>query len=119
MVKLFTYGTLKKGFHNHKFIKDSLFLGFYSLPKHDMYLYVYYGFPYITKGNGDVFGELYEVADEEMFYVDKLEGGYDKKETTVVSLKDGTKEHAVVYYMEQPEVFKIETGIFEGGTING
>ena len=74
MEYIFVYGTLKQGFGNHHYFlnKDPLTIGIlrgYQLlgkPKG--------GFPCIGPGDGYVEGEVYEVDDQELAAIDRLEG---------------------------------------------
>lgn len=70
--KVFVYGTLMKGEPNHHFIEDSRFLGVYALEGYEMYNVGWY--PAIIPGEGIIPGELYEVREGDMKYIDGLEG---------------------------------------------
>ena len=69
---VFVYGTLMKGEPNHKFLEDSRFLGVSAIKGYEMYNVGWY--PAIIPGEGTVPGELYEVPEWEMKYIDGLEG---------------------------------------------
>lgn len=73
-MKVFVYGTLRKGGHNHGVLNGAKYVGvdyiegftLYDLP---------YGFPCIVKGEGRVMGEVYEVDDDRILErLDILEG---------------------------------------------
>jgi len=58
-MRLFTYGTLKKGFRNHELLKNANYIG-------DAFIYgrminTNYGFPALITGTDIVKGELYEI----------------------------------------------------------
>ncbi len=73
MTKVFVYGTLKKGWGNHRLLEGSTFLGVYETPK-EFSLYDG-GFPYAFHGGGEnIRGELYEVDDDTLKNLDRLEG---------------------------------------------
>ena len=71
-MKLFVYGTLKRGFGNHAVLRGAEFIGKASLQGFEMYSLG--GFPGIIPVTGFswVEGELYEVSD--FLHLDRLEG---------------------------------------------
>jgi gamma-glutamylaminecyclotransferase len=73
MHKVFVYGSLLKGCGNHSLLGDSRLLGVTRTPKgFDMFdLGV---FPGTIPGLGTVTGEVYEVSDETLRRLDRLEG---------------------------------------------
>lgn len=103
MAKVFVYGTLKKGYNNNYLLSTSKYLGEYvTKDKFGMDSYVYY--PAIFKtdsiNKGYIVGELYEVEDHIMPYLDKLEGypnHFDRQEI-IVEDGGGNEEKALVYY---------------------
>jgi len=74
-MKLFVYGTLKNGFQLNGYLDGEL-VGEGILENYDMYTNGSY--PIITKGKGKVFGEIWEVTNENFKTLDLVEGGYDK-----------------------------------------
>ena len=70
--KVFVYGTLMKGEPNHRFLEDSKFLGVTALEGYEMYNVRWY--PAIVPGEGTIPGELYEVPELDIKYLDGLEG---------------------------------------------
>ncbi len=73
--KVFVYGTLKKGYHNHiRLLSTSTFLGdFLTSPKYNMISLG--GFPGVLKyGKTSILGEVYEVDDGTFYQLDCLEG---------------------------------------------
>lgn len=61
-VIFFVYGTLKKGYGNHVYLKDAEFLGEFETPKS----YTLYdgGFPIVNRGGEtSIKGELYKTSD--------------------------------------------------------
>lgn len=70
--KVFVYGTLMNGEPNHHFLEDSRFLGVSALDGYEMYNVGWY--PAIIPGEGTIPGELYEVPEWDMKYIDGLEG---------------------------------------------
>ncbi|MGI0012505.1 MAG: gamma-glutamylcyclotransferase family protein [Nitrososphaera sp.] len=74
--KIFVYGSLKKGFGNHGLlaISNSKFLG--SAKTHPIFTMVDFGtFPgCLINGETAIHGEVYEITDEVLAWLDKLEG---------------------------------------------
>lgn len=72
---LFVYGTLKKGFHNHIFLKDCKMTGHLKL-KHYALVDLGHGFPYMIESTKHewVYGEVYEVNRAILKKIDLLEG---------------------------------------------
>ena len=99
MSKIFVYGTLKRGFGNNVLLRDSEFLCEGKLSKeYSMYVG---GIPYVVheKGKG-VVGELWEVDDNALFYVDALEGHPNwYKRTPVIVKTDKGDIDAETYLM--------------------
>lgn len=76
MNKIFVYGTLKKGYGNHRFVEKSKFLNYGVIKGYKLY-HTPYGFPAIFKSNDEedfVVGEVYEVDEDTSKDVDMLEG---------------------------------------------
>ena len=78
--RVFVYGTLKRGFYNHRLLRemDAKFLG-EALTREPMRMVLgEYGIPYLMRGEADgsavVPGELWEVGDEGLDALDVLEG---------------------------------------------
>lgn len=72
---IFVYGTLKQGFPNHRHLEGQRYLGIAKTePKYVMYRYGH--FPAMVEADpGDsLVGELYEVDDQAIVQVDRLEG---------------------------------------------
>jgi len=70
-----TYGSLKKGFHNHGFLSDSKCLGVDSLSGFAMYKYS--SFPMVVASddsNDTIMVEVYEVSADTLVRLDYLEG---------------------------------------------
>lgn len=77
-MKVFVYGSLKKGKHNHRLLENANLIGrgivkgeCYSLP---------YGFPALIDGDRDVIGEVYDVTYDELYRLDRLEGYRGKED---------------------------------------
>jgi len=103
MYKLFTYGTLRRGFNNHSMLRNSIFLG-ESMTK-ESYLLTDIGLPILINYQGDgakrVKGELYIVTQETLNMLDRLEGHpmlYRRETIKVSSPFDNKFEDALVYF---------------------
>ena len=87
---VFTYGTLKKGFHNHYLLEDSKFIGeAVTKNKYGLYPSVCGSFPFALKSKNDIeiIGEVYDVDNYTLARLDALEGYpvlYLKEEIEVV-----------------------------------
>lgn len=73
-IRVAVYGSLMKGLSNHKFLKNSDYIGtFYSLPNYSLYSITYY--PGLKlNGNTSVKFEVYKVTPEVLQELDQLEG---------------------------------------------
>lgn len=100
--RIFTYGTLKRGFANHNLMQDlaarndAVYLGDYSTQFSFPLVLGPYGIPYLINLPGSarrVRGEVYAVSDRGLAQMDELEGTsvghYDRLPVQVVS-GDGT-----------------------------
>lgn len=101
MEYVFVYGTLKKGFFNHKRIEGEQFIGEAYLKGYNMYSLTVY--PFIYKGDGTIKGELYRVRDETMPIIDSLEAFYTKR-TETVELPNGETYEAFCYVFEDEQI---------------
>lgn len=100
---VFVYGTLKSGFSNHKFYMDDSELvdevttvDKFAMIGEDR------AFPYLLGTNDDgyhVEGELYEVPESSLRFLDRLEGVPTHYQRQVISVKDsfGTVYKALAY----------------------
>lgn len=102
MTKVFTYGTLKKGFGNHYLLKDSSFLGeVKTLPEFTMISLG--GFPGIlTGGHTSISGEVYEVNTETLAKLDRLEGHPTWYRRTPITLLNDEKVETYIYLKSNP-----------------
>lgn len=79
-MKVFVYGTLKKGYHNHRLLKEAEYLGEAELKGYKIYD-LPYGYPCIMKSEKNevsVKGEVYLINDYILDRLDLLEGYRDK-----------------------------------------
>lgn len=87
MTKLFTYGSLRRGYHNHGLLRGSTFIGEYHTGPGYTKLEGP-GFPFLVvdeTGDG-CYGELYEVTDLTLEMIDRLEGTPDVYVRTLITI---------------------------------
>lgn len=73
---VFVYGTLKKGYHNHDLLKDSVFIqDLVTPPIFEMKsVSASGGFPCLVEGDKAIHGEVYFCNKETLTNLDRLEG---------------------------------------------
>lgn len=86
--RVFVYGTLKRGIHNHHLLQTADYIGeAYTLDTFKMY---HVGFPVIreaAEGGKAVYGEVYDVDDDTLKKLDRLENEgvmYDRKQINII-----------------------------------
>lgn len=112
-IKVFVYGSLKKGLGNHDWhLGNADYLGkAETLPQYSLFsLGAYPGV--ITNGKTSIQGELYAVTADELEGLDRLEGhpAYYKRE--VIDTSDGAAWMYLLPYQEYKDVPIIEEGIW-------
>lgn len=101
-MKLFVYGTLRRGFPNNYLLGES-FVEEAELPGYDLFVSSYA--PAIKQGGGTVKGEVYDVSDPELWRVlDSLEG-----------VDRGVYKKVLLGALSEDKVY--ECIIYEGGTV--
>ena len=107
MTRIFVYGTLKSGFHNHYLLEDSekRESGFAE----GIELHQGPGFPFAKKGQGVTHGEVYYVDDKTLMQVDQLEGypGWYEREEIMAQLYNGDEHQAYIYLNPEADNFPI------------
>ncbi|MBE6138080.1 MAG: gamma-glutamylcyclotransferase [Erysipelotrichaceae bacterium] len=68
---VFAYGTLKHGYRNHNFLKDSTFIC--EALVEGFYMFDLGSYPGIYEGEGKIYGELYEIDAATLAKMDYLE----------------------------------------------
>jgi gamma-glutamylcyclotransferase (GGCT)/AIG2-like uncharacterized protein YtfP len=105
--KVFTYGTLRRGYANHDLLKGSKFLGEYETGPG--YTKITRGLPYLLQddtGPGCA-GELYEVSLLTLKLLDRLEGSPDWYVRTLIKVYNAEKDigtDAWVYIMPKERI---------------
>jgi len=102
------YGSLKRQYHNHALLAQSCFKGNDILEGWDMADLG--AFPGVFKGEGSIHVEVYEVTEEEMQSLDRLEGYPTFYNRTQVDTEYGK---AWLYYLNNPSRYIDK--IVEGG----
>lgn len=113
--KVFVYGTLKRGEGNHGLLEDERFLG--EAVTGCGFTMTTLGCPYVIMvGNDVIKGEVYEVDDEKLVWLDRLESyvpgragnHYDRVEIDVEMLGEymshshGAQVKAFIYVLKNP-----------------
>lgn len=116
MEYVFVYGTLKKSGSNHYFLKNSEFVERYIITNHVLYD-IGHGFPYMIKGNGAVYGEIYKVDKDTMYSLDRLEGVGSLYNRCAETYFDDKKAVELNYYTSVINKFEknqlIKTGFWD------
>ena len=72
-MRLFVYGTLKRGFRNAFYLKDADYLGDFTTCT-DYSMYDFGGYPAVSQESGSaIAGEVYELSPENLAATDRLE----------------------------------------------
>lgn len=118
---LFVYGTLLSKAENHDLIRGAKLVGKGMIRAALFELSV--GFPAILLEPGKTYGEVYEADDDLLEELDEFEGYYpDRPEDCVyfrkaveVSMSDGTKCEAEVYYMDRDQLARFSAEYVPNG----
>lgn len=106
-IHIFVYGTLKKGFVNHFYLKNEKFISnATTLEKYQMYPSLNFAFPFLIKSEKYDFikGEIFEVNSKEVLnLLDNLEGYPDLylKEFIDIKLESGNIIKALTYFKNE------------------
>lgn len=120
-INIAVYGTLRKGYGNHRVLGNSKFIG--SGRTVDKYKLTANGIPFVNKNEpvSNVKVEVYSVTPEQLPTVDALEG-YDpkrheeswyKRTPINVKLENGETIEASIYFSDRNAETLIETGDYE------
>ena len=116
---VFVYGTLRRGFSNHRFLAGARFVGpGRTVDAHGLYLEA--GIPYLAAGEGryPVVGEVYAVDAAILAGLDELEEHprvYTRRPAPIV-LGDGRRLVAWVYFANEPQGLPLASGDFAEAT---
>ena len=112
---VFVYGTLRRGFSNHRFLTGARFVGpGRTAESHGLYLED--GIPYLAAGEGryPVVGEVYAVDAAILAGLDELEEHprvYARRPAAIV-LDDGRRLVAWAYFADEPRGAPLASGDF-------
>lgn len=119
MTRVFVYGTLKAGERNHHLMKDAKFITLTAAPGH-----LYAGISYPAAIPPEVAlevevppwicGEVYEVNEETLRRLDRLEGHPHFFERTEVTLWDKTKASMYYYKHDVSWMKSLPQGVWYG-----
>ena len=120
---VFVYGTLKKGFGNHRLLENAHCLGEAYLPRVIMLDLGAYP-AIIAGGKKEVTGEVYQVDAETLARLDRLEGHpsfYERRQVKVFPLLQGVDHWlAWAYFLSARSqesyhrLSRVESGIWNG-----
>lgn len=118
MINVCVYGSLKKGFHNHPFLKNAKFLGkFITEPIYTMYNLG--GYPTVTEGGTTaIHCEVYEVTtEEEIRRLNFLEGftgikNHPKNMYERQTIETSYGDAEMYYFTKNPNTLIIKSGIW-------
>jgi len=115
-MKLFVYGTLKKGFRLHYFLNRSKFVGNKELKEFDMYKIDFNGltFPYVIPGKGTIKGEVYEVSKKVFEKIKRMESEGGLKPVKIDDIYLFVADEKYVRRLKELTVEKIKDGIWKG-----
>jgi gamma-glutamylcyclotransferase (GGCT)/AIG2-like uncharacterized protein YtfP len=120
MKNIFVYGTLKKGYGNHRLLRDCEFVEEFVVPGFKLFES---GIPYMKRtGNPDdkVLGEVYKVDNRSLQYLDQLEGHPDwYRREVVVHESPDTVDNDLEGYVYLPEVHCPESPKVDGVYVYG
>jgi gamma-glutamylaminecyclotransferase len=111
MTHLFVYGTLKRGFNNHKRLSAARFVA--SIQTIAGYqLYKYNGLPIMIFSGGEsrVNGELYEVSRIVLEKIDKLEGHPIMYRRQTIIVGDSREAQAYIWQGDLQGAKRITSG---------
>lgn len=126
-MKVFVYGTLKRGFGNNAYylapdedgVAKSEFLGEDSID--GMVMRSLGGFPGVSRGEGTVHGEVYEVGAEVLRSLDRLEGHPHFYIRVPAKTKNGLEVQVYTLPLDRPNLERypiVKDGLWTRATAN-
>ena len=112
--KLFVYGSLKQGFGNHDFLESSKYLGTYDTSDANYRMISMGSYPGVVELDGQdehcyILGELYEVDDDTLARVDRLEGNGSFYTRKIVELSETDDTIEAWMYLLPKQFLDFET----------
>lgn len=105
---LFVYGSMKKGFQNHRRLQNAEYIGdFKTLRQYTMYADTSKMFPYVIENEKrfQIYGELYKIVFKKDFdEIDFMEGVpdfYRRKQINVIEVDGNRKFSAWIYFRSE------------------
>ena len=114
-ILLFAYGSMKKGFSNHKRLRNDILVGdAITVDKYNMFPASSFGYPYAVENNKkwQLHGELYILKDTTIDILDVFEGTpshYYRKEVKVICKEVEYK--AFIYFIALTKLKDMESDI--------
>ena len=118
MVKVFVYGTLKKGYALNSFLKNSVFLGKGVIVGFELFSNGSYPMIVHSKLPNKVTGEVYEIEDETLKTLDMIEGAYEREPVWVKFKGKMIRAFTYVWYNGVEHLASLPSGIFEGTAVD-
>ena len=117
---IFVYGTLRRGFHNHRLLSTSEYLG--TAKTAEKFTMFSRGIPFVSRSKKlcQITGELYRVTDSVLSSVDSLESyypdspessWYQRQEIDLIT-SDGSQKRAYIYFNDNENGRIITSGDF-------
>ncbi len=116
---VFVYGTLKRGFHNHHYLADAMFIdSAQTVRPYAMYVA---GIPYVARHEpvSRIHGELFAVDEQTLHVLDQLESHpdwYCREQVEVLCNADNSPVIAWLYFNPDSSGRLIEDGMFREST---
>lgn len=115
--KYAVYGTLRKGYGNHRRLENKKGVKYIETKEIEGFdMYAVASFPGIIRGNGKIIAEIYEIDNPEVEEsLDFLEG-YTEGDESSLYVKEKTKEGELIYIWNReirPGVKRIINGDFK------
>ncbi len=113
MIKIFTYGTLKKGHINHELLGITpKFIGKDTIDG-ELYSYSEAGIPFAFEGKAKIKGEIWEIQDGNFLAISLMElnSGYHLKMVQT----DDLKENVIAYFCNDERLKEHLTKIEDWG----
>ena len=122
MDRVFVYGTLKRGFGNHRLLREATFVGKAITKK--KYSMTRDGIPFVNEDRetSQIHGEVYEVTPEIKEGLDRLEGFRGKRENSFYYRKSipifvendlDQEEEAEIYFSDAVGTNLVNNGIYK------
>lgn len=115
---IFVYGSLKRDFPNHYFLRDAHFVGLAkTVERYSLYVDVY-PFVYPRDSVSLIHGEVYKIDSNTLHRLDALEGHPNlyRREQIDVRLESGERMRAWIYFFPERSGRLISSGEFQTTT---